>query len=280
MKFLVVSLLAICAMALTAPNATCGTLCPFGNNDCASSLECSRCDGPGGFNGQCAKGFACGHTCGGSGDCDQTSDCNLCMNGMCMAGCQRNCTNSSQCAPPCGKCVTGACAIWTCGNKCVVSSDCAGPCAQCLNGKCTALCGGPCLLSTDCDQAGCPHCLGGKCVSGGKCKSRCETDSQCVSAGNCTQCVAGHCAAGCGQPCTDATFCGQPGCGRCVDNKCAPWTCGANCTATGFGCAGNCALCLTGKCFALCGNECFSSADCPQSVYPYNCSTCTGGKCH
>lgn len=281
MNSVIVACLAVAIVgtfAFMPSQSKCGmTVCPFGNNNCTDPA-CSRCNGPSGFNGVCVQGHPCGHACTTPGDCDQLSDCKLCIDKKCSASCSMKCSSSSQCAAPCGTCINGTCQEWKCGNTCTKSGDCAGPCATCAGGKCVSECSALCQKDSDC-PFGCGHCNNGKCTSGGKCKSKCVSNLQCL-APTCNQCINNTCAGGCGGKCDADTFCSPfTGCGKCVQGQCAPWKCGNTCS-TSSDCAGDCAYCdnttSTGGsvCRALCGNYCEKSSDCQNS-----CGSCVDNKC-
>lgn len=272
--FLATTVLAHSNQLLSANNPQCGQVCPFGNNNCSANPSCSRCNGPGGFNGICVKGYACGQSCESKFDCDQTTNCTECLaeTNTCAAACGMPCGADAQCGSTCNKCVGGQCQLWMCGKSCSASNPCVGPCASCVNGTCTTQCGSVCLSSADCPQNACPDCLNGICQSQGKCKSVCNDNSQCTGDPNCNLCVSGRCAAGCLAKCTSTTFCGEPGCGTCVQGLCKDWACGKHCDPAG--CSPPCVFCGNGTCISQCGSFCLKNSDCPGT-----CGTCSGNKC-
>lgn len=267
---LIAALAAVAWAAITVPRSCGVTPCPFGNNNC-TDLACSRCDGPGGFNGMCVAGHACGSSCVSNGDCDQLGDCKWCEAGKCKAVCKANCTSSSDCAAPCGSCVEGTCQKWSCGETCTKSSDCAGACGTCVNSKCQSECGNECKTNSDC-PFGCGTCKDGTCVAANTCQAACDNNLQCPQSQPCKYCIEHKCAAGCGQTCTADSQC-YSGCDKCIGGKCTIWQCGNTCSNSSH-CIGDCATCANGTCTSECGAACLTNSDCPSV-----CGTCTGGKC-
>jgi hypothetical protein len=151
----------------TASAAQCGQPCPYGNNDCTDP-SCSRCNGTNGFGGVCVPGNSCSTKCSANTDCDQTSQCKQCWQGVCTAGCFMPCTNDTFCgAPGCNRCIAGVCQLSSCAQQCTADTDCKfGSCISCVGGRCRGKCGVACTQNDDCGaSAKCSVCLAGKCAA-------------------------------------------------------------------------------------------------------------------
>eukprot|EP01121_Diplochlamys_sp_Union-15-3_P002070 TRINITY_DN11798_c0_g1_i1.p1 TRINITY_DN11798_c0_g1~~TRINITY_DN11798_c0_g1_i1.p1 ORF type:complete len:202 (+),score=-0.83 TRINITY_DN11798_c0_g1_i1:47-652(+) len=81
----------------------CGIHSCHNNGECTK--ECSHCSSSNGELGVCLKGSSCSGPCIVDTDCDQLSNCNVCVSNRCTAGCGQYCTSSVQCLnPACSTC--------------------------------------------------------------------------------------------------------------------------------------------------------------------------------
>ena len=145
-----------------------------------------------------------------------------------------------------------------------------------------AQCGQACPYgNNDCTDPSCSRCngpngFGGVCVSGNACFASCSANTDCDQTSECKQCWLGKCTAGCGMPCANDTFCGAPGCNRCISGQCQLSSCSASCTEDGDCKYGSCISCVGGTCRGKCGVICTQDADCGATA---KCPSCVAGKC-
>jgi hypothetical protein len=143
-------------------------------------------------------------------------------------------------------------------------------------------CGQPCPYgNNDCVNPSCPRCnsttgFGGTCVAGFACLESCKANTDCDQTSQCKQCWLGKCTAGCQMPCTNDTFCGAPGCNKCIAGICQLSACGQQCLEDTDCKFGSCLTCIQGRCVAKCGAGCTVDSDCGASA---KCNSCVSGKC-
>jgi hypothetical protein len=200
------------------------------DNDCRDS-NCRYC-----FQGYCGNSpmRACNQTCQINTDCDQRSDCALCIGSVCTAGCGQQCLNSSECVGTtgCNVCILGICAADSakCGSNCETDLECAQNtnCNLCLAGQCGAGCGQPCNADSQCVTNGCEYCSNGVCraePSGKTCGQHCAVDTDCNGVmGECNQCYFNQCWSTCSNPCKKSSDCAVKGCVNCnmTSGMCSP----------------------------------------------------------
>jgi len=241
--------------------ATCGYYCD-NDNQCTGD-SCSQCN-----NGICSTGANCGGGCTVNSDCNQTSNCFNCVNGICT-------NNLGYCGEPCQK--TDECQQNT-------------ACNQCINGVCGAACSATCTNSSQCNVSGsgCNFCMVGVCSQGG-CGAPCSFQTDCAGNGNCTFCSAGFgCTSFCGGPCALNSDCGGNfnGCGSCINGVCQISQCGAACkpgSDNTCNSADGCTFCNptttppnTCTLGLPCGSACEVNLDCDQTS---SCTVCFNGVC-
>jgi len=96
----------LCIEGKCESTGMCNSPCQFGNTDCRAP-ECSRCNS---ITGKCIQGFPCGASCKVNTDCDQTSNCNACINSICTSSCGMPCLNNNECRDGfCSVCTNGRC---------------------------------------------------------------------------------------------------------------------------------------------------------------------------
>ncbi len=145
-----------------------------------------------------------------------------------------------------------------------------------------AQCGQPCPYgNNDCDDPACSWCnsttgFGGTCAPGFPCNAICKANTDCDQTTDCKQCWGGRCTGGCWMPCVNDSFCGSPGCNKCLNGVCQLSSCATSCSADTDCKFGSCILCVGGRCRAKCAGTCTQNADCGADA---KCPTCVAGKC-
>jgi len=225
-------------------------------------------------------------------DCQPDNDCNMCIKGICHAGCSGSCSKMADCGDSnCKYCTDGMCQNspdHTCAQSCSMNSDCNGNsnCQLCFRGQCTAGCGGICSKTSDC-VGECQHCISGVCAANNvTCNGKCLTTLDCIQSSQCNTCINGFCGASCGQPCSHNQECADSGCTFCDIKSGTVGTCGEfpinkRCGETCVvddqctGSPGTCKSCIRGKCGSACADPCIGNSDCVVT----HCQNCQSGKC-
>jgi len=271
------------------------TLCPVGEQQCASDGAATYCANTGTDPANCGT---CGNACP-SGE--------VCNGGTCALGCgaQTLCSIDGG-SPYCADTVTDNDNCGTCGNACPAGQACTGSACAIACGAlttCTPSVGSPYCADTVTDNANCGTCgnacgagyacAGSVCVlacgalttctpDGGAayCANTATDNNNCGTCGNtCTSghtCTGGHCIVTCGALTTCTPDGGTPYCANTSTDNDNCGTCGNTCASGdvcgGGGCAltcGSLTTCTTDAGVGYCAN---TSTD--QS----NCGTC-GNKC-
>lgn len=160
-----VSIAVVAATLIGVAAAQCGYSC-FGDNDCVKyGVHCSKCNTTDG-NNTCIRGSSCGGNCLVNYDCEQSTNCTICSQGVCDHGCGQKCKTTAQCQSyGCQGCVNGTCQFWSCNLFCMSDAGCSqGSCTFCdpTTSTCKSLCGGSCFFDSDCPNR-CPFCNSFRC---------------------------------------------------------------------------------------------------------------------